>query len=145
VAAIPAVLDGPARLRGQLGRFAVVGGVSTIVHLGLFAVLDQAGDVAGLAGQLANLIALTVATIVNTALNRSWTFGVRGPGALRQHAAAFAVFLLTWAGTAGGLGLLHTLRPGASTWLSVAALALGTGVSTVVRFVAMRQWIFARR
>ncbi len=126
-------------LRGQLARFAAVGGLCTVIQLGLFAVLDQL-----MPGQAANLVSLVLSTIVNTTLNRRWTFAVSGRGAFAQQAQAFAVFLLTWGATAGGLGLLDELWPDASTAVRVVALALATGLSTVVRFVAMRRWIFAR-
>ena len=66
-----------AGLRQQLGRFATVGVASTVLHLGLFAVLNARFASA----QLANLAALLAATVVNTALNRRWTFEVRGGGA----------------------------------------------------------------
>jgi len=125
-------------LRGQLARFATVGGISTVVQLGLYAMLDAA-----MPDQLANLVSLALSTVVNTALNRRWTFAVSGRGALTQQAQAFAVFLLTWGATSGGLWLLDRAWPGASTLVEVATLAFCTGLSTVVRFVAMRRWIFA--
>ncbi len=122
--------------------------------------------------QEANVVALAVATVVNTALNRAWTFGGNaGPsdhgtaagnaganagaraGAgtsrrgvalrLREQTQAFGVFLLTWGATSGGLAVLTATRPDASPVVTVSALAAATATSTVVRFVAMRWWIFA--
>ncbi len=122
--------------------------------------------------QEANVVALAVATVVNTALNRAWTFGGNaGPsdhgtaagnaganagaraGAgtsrrgvalrLREQTQAFGVFLLTWGATSGGLAVLAATRPDASPVVTVSALAAATATSTVVRFVAMRWWIFA--
>ena len=79
---------------GQVWRFAGVGLASTALHLGLFAWLAAALPSA----QTANLLALLVATVANTAANRRWTFGVRGRHGLgRQHLQALAVFGLTWA------------------------------------------------
>src|SRR6476661_10465920 len=94
----------------QVSRFAAVGVVSTVVHLGLFAAFASVLD----STQVANLVALLVATVGNTALNRRWTFGVRGAGRLRAQAQGLAV------------------------------VAAATAVSTVLRFVAMRSWIFRR-
>jgi putative flippase GtrA len=131
--------DTGARLGGQLVRFAGVGVVSTVVHLGLFALLRLGVESA----QVANLVALGVAATANTALNRRWTFGVRGrERAARQQAQALTVFALTLLMTSGALGLLGLGAPGAPTWLQTGVLAVATAVSTVVRFVAMRRWIF---
>ena len=129
----------PAGLTDQLVRFAGVGVVSTVLHLGLFALLRLGVESA----QAANLLALTLATVANTAMNRRWTFGVRGrERAARQQAQALVVFGLTLLTTSGSLGVLGVWAPGAPAWLQTGVLALATAVSTVVRFVAMRRWIF---
>ena len=113
--------------------------MSTAVHLGLFALLRLGVESA----QAANLIALLVATVGNTALNRRWTFGVRGrERRARQHAMSLGVFALTLLLTSVGLGLLHLGRAAPPTWLETAAVAAATACSTLVRFVAMRRWIF---
>ena len=121
---------GPQRttLLGQVGRFAVVGLVCTVVHLGLFTIFHRWWD-----SQVANLVALV-----------SWTFrSARRGNWVRQQAQALGVFLLTWAATSGGLALLESGWPNAPVWGKVLALAAATALSTVVRFVAMRRWIFA--
>ena len=80
-------------LRGQLVRFAAIGAASTVVHLGLLALLT-----APLGTQPANLVGLVVSTVGNTAANRLWTFQVRGRDQLaRQHLQALLVFAVTWA------------------------------------------------
>ena len=134
----PALGLGMSTLRAQIGRFAAVGVASTCLHLGLFAALHLSSS-----SQSANLIALVIATVANTALNRRWTFQVTGGGTWRQHGQALVVFLLTWSATSGGLALLDLVWPTAGTPVTVLALAAATGVSTVVRFLAMRSWIFA--
>jgi putative flippase GtrA len=122
----------------QLQRFAVVGVASTVVHLGLFAALSSGGT----AAQPANATALLVATVANTALNRRWTFGVQGRGAVRHQAQGLALFAATWLLTAGSLGLLHLLAATPATALETAVVAAATALSTAVRFVAMRTWVF---
>ncbi|WP_406833023.1 bifunctional glycosyltransferase family 2/GtrA family protein [Pedococcus sp. KACC 23699] len=123
----------------QLQRFAAVGVASTVVHLGLFAALT-ASDASA---QGANLVALLVATVANTALNRRWTFGIQGGrGAARHQAQGLVVFGITWLMTAGALGLLHLVTTTPATSLQTAVVALATAASTVVRFVAMRSWMF---
>ena len=130
----------PRDVAAGCSRFAAVGVVSTVIHLGLFASLASA-----LAStQTANLVALLLATLVNTALNRRWTFGVRGAGRLRSQVQGLAVFGLTWLMTAGALALLHAVVPAPATALATLVVGAATAASTVVRFVAMRSWIFRR-
>jgi putative flippase GtrA len=134
----PAVGSAATTLR-QVGRFAVVGATSTVVHLGLFAALAPALGSA----QAANLVALLLATLVNTALNRGWTFGVRGRhGIARHQAQGLAVFAMTWTLTAGALAGLHWVVAAPSTAVATFVLAAATATSTVARFAAMRSWIF---
>lgn len=125
-------------MRSQLLRFAVVGAVSTAVHLGLFAVLTATTA----AAQAANLVALLLATAANTAANRRWTFGITGPGAARHQAQGYALFGVTWLLTALGLWAVTALAPGSGTAVRTVAVAVMTAVAAVVRFVAMRAWMF---
>ena len=130
---------GGTALTAQALRFAGVGVVSTALHLGLFAALRSPLGSA----QWANLVALLLATVANTAMNRRWTFGVRGRShAARQHAQGLAVLGITLLMTSGALGLLHRWAVAPPTWLETTVVALATGCSTLVRFVAMRRWIF---
>jgi putative flippase GtrA len=122
----------------QARRFAAVGVLCTVLHLGLFAALvHPVGST-----QAANLVALLLATLVNTGLNRRWTFGVQGPGRVRHQVQGLVVFGLTWAMTAAGLGLLHVVDAHPSTVVATVVLGAATGLSTIVRFVAMRSWMF---
>jgi putative flippase GtrA len=126
---------------GTVLAFASIGVASSVLHLGLFALLRG-----GLSAQAANGLALVVATAGNTAANRRWTFGVRGrAGALRHQAQGFLVFALTLCLTSAGLALLSRITPGAPTWLETVAVAVATAVSTVVKFVLMRSWMFRDR
>ena len=122
----------------QARRFAAVGVLCTVLHLGLFAALAHPVG----STQAANLVALLLATLVNTGLNRRWTFGVHGPGRVRHQVQGLAVFGLTWAMTAGALGLLHVVDAQPSTFVATVVLGVATGLSTLVRFVAMRSWMF---
>jgi putative flippase GtrA len=132
-----------ARIRQVVGatelRFALVGLGSTLAHLSLFTVMLR---VVG-TSQMANLVALIIATVANTAVNRRWTFGVRGStAALRQHVQAFAVFLVTWALSGAALAVLHRIASDPPPLVQVAVVGLSMAGSTVLRFVAMRVWIF---
>ena len=122
----------------QLTRFATVGVASTVVHLGLFAALVPAVG----STQAANLVALLVATVANTALNRRWTFGVQGAGVVRNQLQGLSIFALTWLLTAGALAMLHAVVAAPSTTAATVVVASATAASTALRFVAMRTWMF---
>ena len=123
-------------LPAQLVRFAAIGVLSTVAHLGLFALL--AGP---LGVQVANLVALLLAALANTAANRRLTFGVTGRRHLGRHQAqGLVVFGLGWALTAGALALV----PAGSRGLQLAVLMVANATATLLRFVLMRGWIFRR-
>jgi putative flippase GtrA len=127
------------RLSQQVIRFAGVGVVSTVLHLGLFAALVRGG----VGSILANGLALVVATLFNTALNRAWTFGVTGRrGLVTHHGQALVVFGITYAATTAALAVLGAVAPGASTAVQTLVVAVANVLSTAARFVAMRRWIF---
>ncbi len=124
----------------QAARFAGVGALSTLLHLGLFALLAT-----GLASvQLANTAALVIATVFNTWANRRWTFGVRGRARAVQHQLqALTVFGITWAMSSVGLALLNMVASAPPTWVQTTVIAVANVVSTALRFLAMKSWIFA--
>jgi putative flippase GtrA len=128
------------RLSQQVIRFAGVGVVSTALHLGLFAALVRGG----VGSQVANGVALVLATLFNTALNRVWTFGVTGRSRLvSQHSQALVIFAITYAATSLALAGLARAAPDAGTLVQTAVVAVANVLSTAVRFVAMKRWIFA--
>lgn len=137
---LPAVgTERPNLFRRQLFRFAGVGVLSTVLHLGLFATLERAG----VGSQVANGTALVIATIGNTAANRWWTFGVVGRRRLvTHHGQALLIFAITWVATTLALAILHLVSPHASTATQTLVVAAANVASTAVRFVAMRSWIF---
>src|SRR3954454_21553764 len=65
--------DVPPGLVGQLVRFTVIGVGSTLAYLRLFLLLRGA-----FTAQRANLVALLLTAVANTAANRRLTFGIRG-------------------------------------------------------------------
>jgi len=129
------------RLGNQLGLFAVVGVASTVAYAVLFLLLRQL-----MPAQAANLVALVVTAVANTAANRRFTFGIRGrEQAGRHHGQGLLVFAIGLVLTSGSLWLLGALAPGASHAVEITVLSLANLAATVVRFVAMRWWIFAGR
>ncbi|GLY96196.1 bifunctional glycosyltransferase family 2/GtrA family protein [Actinoplanes sp. NBRC 103695] len=128
----------PAGLTGQLVRFAGVGVASTLAYLALYALLR-----AGLGAQWANLLALLLTAVANTAANRRLTFRVRGNDrAWRHQAQGLVVFGVGLALTSGSLALLHAANPAPATWLELAVLVTANAIATGVRFLMMRIWVF---
>lgn len=124
-------------LSGQLVRFAIIGVASTGLNLVLFALLDQI-----MGRQIANLLALVLCTVLNTAANRSFTFGVHGSqGHAKVQLQSLALLAMTWAATALALVVLHHIAPDASTWWATVTVAAGNAIATVVRFGLLRRWI----
>lgn len=128
----------PTGLPGQLLRFAAVGIASTLAYLLLYALLRQATG-----AQAANLAALLVTAVANTAVNRRLTFGVRGTGRLwRHHAQGLAVFALSLGLTGGALALLHAADATPGRPLELAVLVVANLAATCARFLLLRAWVF---
>ena len=129
----------PGLLR-QAVRFGAVGVLSTVAYLLLFAFGRGA-----LGAQLANLVALAVTAVGNTALNRRFTFGITGTaGAGRHQLQGLVVFGLGLALTSGALALLHAANSTPHPGLEITVLVLANLAATVLRFVLLRGWVFGR-
>jgi putative flippase GtrA len=129
----------PKRLTWQAIRFAGIGVLSTLAYLLLFVLLRPLG------AQTANLTALLVTAVANTAANRRFTFGVRGAGAARHQAQGLIVFALGLGLTSGSLALLTHTQHHPSRVVELIVLIAANGAATVLRFVLMREWVFASR
>ena len=128
------------RLGMQLVIFALVGIASTIAYAALF--LAFRGPVGA---QGANLLALLLTAIGNTAANRRFTFGVRGPtDRFRHQLQGLAIFVVGLGVTSGALWLLHAVGS-THRGVEVAVLTVANLAVTVGRFVALRTWVFVRR
>ena len=131
--------SGGTGLLRQVVRFGTVGVVSTAAYLCLFLLLHG-----GLGGQAANAVALAVTAVGNTAANRRFTFAVRGRRHVARHQAqGLLVFVVALALTSGTLALLHLLTD-PSRRLELSVLVVANLVATVLRFVALRGWVFRR-
>jgi putative flippase GtrA len=128
----------PTGLPGQLVRFAAIGVASTLAYALLFLLLrDPFGAYA------ANLLALVITAVGNTAANRRLTFGVRGSaGAATHQLQGLIVFALGLALTSGALAAVHAWLPAASQAVELLALIVANALATLLRFVAYRSWIF---
>jgi putative flippase GtrA len=127
----------PRGMIGQLVRFAAIGVASTVAYLLLYVLFR-----AGLGPFGANLVALVVTAVANTAANRRLTFGVRGRvGAATSQIQGLIVFGLGLVLTTGALALLPAT---ASRPLELLVLVGANALATVLRFVAFR-WMFRNR
>ncbi|MBI5088401.1 MAG: bifunctional glycosyltransferase family 2/GtrA family protein [Actinobacteria bacterium] len=123
----------------QLWRFVQIGVASTAAYALAFVLLRQA-----MSAQLANVVALLLTAIANTAANRRLTFGIRdSSGAVKQHAQALLVFALGLGLTAGSLAVVHATTPSASHTIELTVLLVANLVTTISRFLVLRLWVFA--
>ena len=124
----------------QAIRFGFVGLCSTLAYLALFLLLR-----APLGAQAANLVALLITAIVNTGVNRRFTFGVTGRGVLRHQLQGLLVFALGLALTSGALALLSVISPRPARAVEVVVLVIANLAATALRFVLLREWVFPRK
>jgi putative flippase GtrA len=131
----PLVPGVPRGMVGQLVRFGLIGIASTIAYALLYLSLHPE-----LGAQAANLTALLLTALANTAANRAFTFGIRGrAGAARHHVHGLLVFGFGLAITSGALYLLHRFDPTVGKVAELSVLVVANLVATLVRFVALRR------
>ncbi len=124
----------------QLARFASIGIVSTVAFAVLFATL--AGP---LGVVLADVVALALCTIANTAANRRLTFNLRGRTRRTSHHVRGLV--------AAGVPLIVTLATLAvtqsvgitSVLVLVAVLTVANALASAAKLVLLRSWVFRPR
>jgi Glycosyl transferase family 2 len=113
------------RLSVQLGIFLAIGICSTLAYAALYLALREA-----MSPWWANLTAL---------------LGVRGPrDVVRHQFQGLVIFAAGLAVTTGSLAVLH-LTASPSKGVEVVVLTAANLCVTVLRFVAFKSWVFARR
>lgn len=126
---------------GQVVRFCIVGGASTLAYAAIYLLLGLA-----LPAQSANFLALVLTAVANTAANRAFTFGVHGRRRLASHhLQGLAVFALSWLLTSSSLALLHILDQKAGALAELVVLTGANLVATGIRFLVFRYITFRRR
>jgi hypothetical protein len=91
---------------------------------------------------VADLVALGVCSVANTAANRRLTFSLQGrAGRARQYAGSLALAALPVALTVLAIAGLELSGTGA-LWIRVTVLAAASAGAAAGRFVALRRWVF---
>ncbi|MGW5571951.1 glycosyltransferase [Nocardia thailandica] len=133
----PLVPGVPLGMVGQAVRFGIVGVASTLAYVLLYLLIQPM-----LGAQGANLAALLITAIGNTAANRAFTFGVRGPaGAVAHQFQGLVIFAVGLLMTSGSLFALHRWLPDAAVHVELAVLIVANLLATLTRFVGLR-WVF---
>jgi putative flippase GtrA len=136
----PRVEGVPVGLVRQAVRFAAVGLASTLAYVLLYLGLRWE-----LSAQAANLIALGATALANTAVNRRFTFGVRGRAGVATHQAqGLLVFGVGLTLTSGALWTVRAVESTPSRPAELIALVAANAMATAVRFVLLRQWVFRK-
>jgi glycosyltransferase involved in cell wall biosynthesis len=131
----PLVAGVPRGMVGQMVRFGIVGIASTIAYALLYLVLHPV-----MGAQVANLTALLITAIGNTAANRAFTFRIHGrTGVTRHQVHGLLVFMFCLAITSGSLFVLHRFDPTVGKVTELSVLVVANLVATLVRFVALRR------
>ena len=124
----------PRRATGQLASFAVIGVFCTAAYVGLFALLRTVWSAAA-----ANVAALAITAVANTAANRRLTFDVPGrEGIARHHAVGLLALAVALAVTTASLGLLDVVAPHRGRLTEIVVLVAANAAATLVRFLLLR-------
>ena len=124
----------------ELLKFGVVGGIGAVIDLGGAAVLHGEFHVEALAAKAISTIIATVLTYLGS---RFWTFKHRENQALGRELALFIVLNVIGLVIAEVVIAIVTYGFGLHSQLEYnAASVVGTGLATIFRYFAYRQWVF---
>lgn len=137
-------------IAGQLLRFAIIGGINTLVD---FAILNALSWVTGIySGDgiiILNIISFTVAVVNSYFLNKRWAFQDPSGGAgSRKFTLFLAVSVIGAMINTATVRIITTnvdpvLGLAPELWLN-AAKAAATGLSLIWNFVGYKFWVFRK-
>jgi putative flippase GtrA len=125
------------RMLSQFLLFAIIGVLSTLANAVLYAVTRG-----WFSPLVANFVALTVTTVLNTEANRRVTFTAGRQSVARAHLQGLILFTGYYLLTSGALLALDAAVAHPARWLEVLVLLGSSALGTVLRFVALRLWVF---
>jgi putative flippase GtrA len=121
----------------QLSRFAIVGLLSSGLYAAVFVTFGSLGNLA------ANLIGMVASTLLANELHRRLTFHASAAvGWLRAQLEGGGLALIGLLVTSSALLVLEAVVPDAGWLLQVLLVAAVTGGIGLLRFVALRAWVF---
>jgi putative flippase GtrA len=124
----------------ELLKFGIVGGVGAVIDLGGAAVLHGKYHVGPLEAKAVSTVIAMVLTYLGS---RFWTFKHRENQALGREATLFIVLNVVGLVIAEAVIALVTYGLGLHSQLEYnASSVLGTGLATIFRYFAYRQWVF---
>ncbi len=135
-------------LAGEAVKFGLVGGLGFVTDVGIFNLLQYAGDPGLLHDKplTAKVISVLVATCVTYLGNRHWTWGDRPRG--RTHRDVVLFFFFNGVGMAIALACLgigvYVLGFESPLARNIAANVFGTIFGMVFRFWSYRTFVFPR-
>ncbi|RIK07245.1 MAG: glycosyl transferase [Acidobacteria bacterium] len=122
----------------RLLSFAIVGTLSTLLYLAGFALLR-----AHLSAMAANAICLVATTVLNTSINRRFTFGITGSRhVLRHHVQAGIALGAAIALTSAALAAFGWIAPEAGRLQELVVVVAANAAATVLRYILLNGWIF---
>jgi putative flippase GtrA len=124
----------------QLVRYSLVGGLGTVLSALLYLLFRTWWDAVP-----ANLSALVLSTVASTEANRRFTFGAAAGDRTReylQNAGTVAFYALY---STAVLVLLGVVVDGPTAMEESVAVAAASAVGGAVRFLVLRNWVFAPR
>ena len=137
----PTVTPPARRALGQAVRFLLVGGVATLVDVGLFNVLHYLVGIGPLSAKVGSTVVAGAVAFVG---NRQWSFSDAARGGLRRQVVAYVLV--------NGAALLLALLPLAVARyafgltgvvaLNIAGNVVGLAAATALRFEGYRRWVF---
>ncbi len=129
------------RLWWQILSFSVIGGLSTVAQLGLYALFRMFWP-----ALVANLVSLALTTLLNTEANRKLTFaGAQRVSVATAHLQGLVLFVLYYALTSAPLLVVDRVVRHPSTMLELAVLVAASAIGTLARFLAFRGWVFRKK
>ncbi len=121
----------------QFARFVTVGVLTTLVYLAVFLVLRGAGE------QAANLVGAVLSTMLANELHRRLTFHAAGRvGWVTAQVEGGGLAAAGLFATSTSLAALDGLL-GDTWWAQLLLIAGVTGLVGLIRFVALRLWVFS--